>query len=80
MAKHERQLSANTTEPSLAKLIQRPGKTPDDDEFLEVHIYGPLSAQSLEQAVVRRLGPHAESRLKVLREQLGKLSVPLEET
>jgi hypothetical protein len=63
----------------FAKLLLNPGKTSDDDQFVEVHIWGPMSVRTFEQVIVRR--KKSEPRMKTLKALEGRLkryTIPLQ--
>ena len=52
VAKLGREVEATTTPAELPGLLLQPGATPDEDRFVEVHIWGPMTVRTMAQAVV----------------------------
>jgi hypothetical protein len=82
VAKLADQLRPESKESEFAALLLRPGAVPEDDRFIEVHIWGPMSGWTLERVVLtsipsRRRPPR--TAVKQLRAQLAKFGVALEE-
>jgi hypothetical protein len=69
----------STTEPAqYSELLLKQGKTSADDDFIEVHIWGPLSILSISEITVR--APRQRQRMtiiKALRAKLAKHGVPV---
>jgi len=69
----------STTEPAqYSALLLKQGKTSADDDFVEVHIWGPLSILSISEIMVR--APRQRQRMtiiKALRAKLAKHGVPV---
>lgn len=71
---------ADAINPGLAEadfpaLLIRDGAQPEDDQFIEVHVYGPLSIHSV--AAVSQQTRGSAIRHKALREKLAKFGIPL---
>lgn len=81
LVKHHGELSSRTKDKDFPGIIQKAGppREPDKDRFLEAHIYGSMTARTLERVVIQRKKVRSPSLLRVLREQLTKVGVPLEE-
>lgn len=66
---------------SYPGILLRQGATSASDDFVEVHIYGPMTSRTIEQVIMtgpKRKRP-TRARLAKLKEQLGKVGVTLEE-
>jgi hypothetical protein len=60
--------------------LLKPGSPPDDDQFVEVHIWGPMSRWTFARVILSRpAGTLAKARVKALRVQLAKARIALEE-
>jgi hypothetical protein len=61
-------------------LLLAQGKTSEDEIYVEVHIFGPMTVRTFEKVVIRSGGKAGarESILDALRERLQKADVPLE--
>jgi hypothetical protein len=81
VAKHESEMNATTSEDSFARMVLEQGKTSEDDRFIEVYIYGSMTARTIDRVVYTARGKRRASRstLKALKEQLGKFGGELNE-
>ena len=78
-AKLFREIDAHTPEDEYSKVLLRQGTTTADDEFVEVHVWGPMTARTFEQVSVKSRSRRAHRVIVgALRERLGKLSVKLQ--
>ena len=75
VAKLAASISPNTVTADFPTLLLRDGKKPEDDQFVEVHIYGSLSIYSV--AEVSLGGRGSAIRRKALTEKLAKYGVSL---
>lgn len=81
-AKLAARLQPEMTEAGFASLLLRPGASPEDDEFVEVHIWGPMSSLTFARVAIRLpAGARrpAKARLKALRVKLKQTGIDLEE-
>jgi hypothetical protein len=81
VAKLAARLQPETTD--FASLLLLPGSRPEDDEFVEVHVWGPMSSWTFAKVVLSRPAggrKPAKARVKVLRAKLAKVGIDLEET
>jgi hypothetical protein len=81
VAKLAARLRPETTEADFASLLLRPGVSPEDDEFVEVHIWGPMSSRTFARVVLRPpAGARrpAETRVKALCAKLVQAGIDLE--
>jgi len=82
VAKLTERLQPGTQEAEFAALLLRPGARPEDDEFVEVHIWGPMSSWTFARVVLshpatgRKL---SKVRVKALRARLASAGITLEE-
>ena len=51
MAKHYGQIVPTTVVGDYSSILVRAGSKPEDDEFIEVHIYGPIHRRAIEKVV-----------------------------
>jgi len=78
-AKLFRRIDAHTPKDEYSKLLLRQGATTADDDFVEVHVWGPMTARTFEQVSVTTRSRRANRVIiSALRERLGKLSVKLQ--
>ncbi len=79
VAKHAGDLAASSTLEDFQSVLLQQGQTTGDGGFVEVHVWGSLSAFSFERALVRRGRPlRTVTSEKALREKLAKSGVELE--
>jgi hypothetical protein len=76
-AKLSSKIDRATTSDRWPSLLLTPGASGERDEFIEVHIYGPLSIYSLEQVALQSTTPVSKAELRALNSILGKQGVPL---
>jgi len=82
VAKLAARLKPSMTEADFAALLLRSGARREDDEIVEVHIWGPLSSWTFERVVLSRpAGPRRliRARVKALRAKLAEAGIDLEE-
>jgi hypothetical protein len=70
-------IGASTGADQFPKLLLEPGATPEEDRFVEVHIWGPMTIRSIERVVVGKL--RRQSVRKSLRDRLAAFGAVLEE-
>jgi hypothetical protein len=76
VAKLFREIDAHTPKGEYSKLLLREGATTAEDEFVEVHVWGPMTARTFEQVSITTRSKRAHKVIiGALRERLGKLSV-----
>jgi hypothetical protein len=78
-AKLASRISLSTTQDLFGSLLLSPdprGKG-EKDEFIEVHIYGPLSVHSLEDVTLRQAGALSKTEARVLQNKLAKQGITL---
>jgi len=76
------QLRPETTEADFPSILLRSGLRMEDDDFVEVHIWGPMSSWTFARVLLSYpLGARrtAKSRVKALRAKLAKADIVLEE-
>lgn len=76
VAKLADQMFTSTTISDFPKVLLKEGKKPDDNEFIEVNIWGPITSRAFEQVIVRRPKKRGDQLiLHSLIEKLGKIGV-----
>lgn len=83
VAKLAARLRPETTEADFASLLLRPGTRPEDDDFVEVHVWGPMSSWTFARVVLSGVAggrKPARARVKALRARLKLAGIDLEET
>jgi hypothetical protein len=83
VAKLAARFRPETTEADFASLLLRPGSRPEDDEFVEAHIWGPMSSWTFARVVLSSTAGArrpAKARVRALRAKLAKAGIDLEET
>jgi len=78
LAKLVYKLHLNTREDAFARILLKEGKTSEEDSFVEVHIWGPMTARTIERVIVNKPKRRADRViLKSLYEKLLKVGVAL---
>jgi hypothetical protein len=75
-------LRPEITTADFVSLLLHPGARPEDDDFVEVHIWGPMSSWTLARVVLSGTAGArrpARARVKALRAKLAKAGIDLEE-
>ncbi len=69
-----------TSQPDdFPKLLLKQGESSDDDDFVEVHIWGPMSVRTFEHVIVRRKQRRPRMTiLKALEERLKRYAIPMQ--
>lgn len=83
VAKLGDRIDSTTTKTEYAAILLRNGETSTDDEFVEVHVYGPMTARTFERIILmqgasKRRGKASRPIMRALQEKLAKLDVKLE--
>lgn len=68
-------LNSGMTVSDFPTLLAAEGANPEDDRFVEVHIYGPISIRAVAEVSLRARG--TAIRRKALREKLAKFGIPV---
>jgi hypothetical protein len=72
---HER-IDAATRPDEYSRLLMRQGTTSEDDEFVEAHVFGPMTVRTIEQVTVSKRKKRADNvNIKRLTEELGKFGI-----
>lgn len=82
VAKLAARLRPETTEADFASLLLRPGASPEADEFVEAHIWGPMSSWTFARVVLSGTAGAkrpARVRVRALKAKLAKAGIDLEE-
>lgn len=78
-AKLAGKIDKDTQPDDFAALLMGQGRKPEEDEFVEVHIWGPMTVRTIEKVVyVRRRKAYSQTILKSLKRKLQKFNVDLE--
>ncbi|MGI0014715.1 MAG: hypothetical protein ACREBU_14930 [Nitrososphaera sp.] len=73
-------INHTTRAADFSELLLRQGATSAEDEFIEVHIFGPMTIRTIERVVVKRKKRQPRRAiLLALREKLAQFCVALEE-
>lgn len=76
-AKLASKITAATTDAEFPALLLSPGATSDDDEFIEAHIFGPLTIRSFANVTLPKASRRfPASAIKGLAQKLAKLNIP----
>jgi hypothetical protein len=79
VAKQGNKIQPNMPSDSFAALLLQQGTAVENDQFIEVHIWGPMTMRTVEHATIKQpQRPANRVILKALREKLQKAGVTLE--
>ncbi|MFH1690254.1 MAG: hypothetical protein ABIE42_08455 [Candidatus Eisenbacteria bacterium] len=79
VAKHADQIEAGSHEDRFPDVMVVQGKIPEDDVFVEVHVWGRITIRSVQAVHIRRFKNRPQmSRIKDLRAYLDRFDVSLE--
>lgn len=78
VAKLVEAIGPGTPEGQFASILLRPGATSGEDDFVEVHIWGPMSLRTVERILMPT--PSKKAFRRALRDRLKDLDVIMEET
>lgn len=69
-------IHSDTTRDRYARLLMREAANPEEDQFVEVHIFGPWTVRSIEQVSLSKRRKHANNvSIRWLARELGKFGV-----
>lgn len=71
-AKLHSSIDSKTTPDKYSLILLKPGATSGDDEFIEVHIFGPMTVLTMEQVIV--IAPQASRHATIVRAIKSKLA------
>ncbi len=76
VAKLAGKIDAATRSDEYSGLLVKQGATSEDDEFIEVHIWGPMTVLTMERVIVTAPKPrHRATIIKALKAKLAKHNV-----
>lgn len=78
VAKLAEEIHPTTAPEQFIGILLRPGSTPEEDRFVEVHIWGPISRRTLESIHLQAGLKTRRTFIKALRERLAEAGVTLE--
>jgi hypothetical protein len=77
--KHVDEIGPSTESSCYSRLLLREGESAEKDRFIEVHIWGPMTARSFDRVIAKKPETRAKRVfLTAMRERFGKLGVNLE--
>jgi len=79
IAKHAHEIEADTNPSRFPRILLWAGLKAEDDEFVEVHIWGPLSVRSMERVVLKASRKYKQAFRRELRDRLRGMDVELVE-
>ena len=80
VAKLHSSVDATTTQDEYCRLLMREGATSELHEFVEGHVFGPITVRTIEQVSVSKRRKRADNvNIGRLREELGKFGVKVRE-
>lgn len=77
MAKLADEIEASSAEDDFPELLLRCGAVPEKDQFVEVHIWGPLSVYCLESVLLLEMPPWTRTLLLAFASDLARADVKL---
>jgi len=77
VVKSASRIELRTSADELARLLLRQGHTPEEDEFVEVHVGGPITVRTLERVIVENKTRRSK-QVRALKERLARFDVRLE--
>ena len=79
VAKLHKSIDAATSPDEYSALLLKQGATSEDDQFVEAHIYGPITVRTIEQVAFypRPKRRPSATILKALKEKLSQAGVPI---
>jgi hypothetical protein len=72
IAKLHGRIDSATTPDKYSEILLKPGASSEEDDFIEVHIFGPMTVLTMEQVTV--MAPRASKRATILRAIKSKLA------
>jgi hypothetical protein len=76
VAKLSRKIDSTTSSDEYSGLLLKQGATSEDDEFVEVHIWGPMTALTIERVIVTDPKPHHRATIiRAIKAKLAKHKV-----
>lgn len=72
-AKLYRRIDSTTLPDKYSRILLKAGATSEDDEFVEVHIFGPMTVLTMERVII--MAPRASKRAKAIKSKLAKHNV-----
>lgn len=81
VAKHGEEIDATTSPEQFAGVLLGPGAAPEEDRFIEVHIWGPLSLRTVERILLTKPTRKGQGATrKAIRDRLKGVGLSLEES
>jgi hypothetical protein len=79
VAKLADRIDATTTPGAYSGLLLRPGSTSEDDDFVEVHVWGPMTIRTVERVIPNKPTRHASRKIinRAIEQRLAKFGVTL---
>jgi len=72
VAKLHAKIDSTTTPDKYSRILLSAGVNPEDDEFVEVHIWGPFSVLTMERVII--MAPQVSKRATIIRAIKSKLA------
>lgn len=79
VAKLADRIDAVTPPGAYSSLLLQPGSTSEDDDFVEVHVWGPMTIRTVERVIPNKPTRHASRKIKnrAMEQRLAKYGVTL---
>lgn len=78
-AKLAARIDSTTTPIQYSSLLLTQGASPDANEFVEVHIFGPMTVLTMAKVRITVTKPRSKATIRALKSNLAKHGVPVEE-
>jgi hypothetical protein len=78
VAKLAGEVASSTKQSEFPRILLRPAPKSEDDEFVEVHIYGSMTRRTFERVVINSASKHSRTRVKALGVVLAGVGVNLD--
>jgi len=79
VAKLARRLESSSSSDDYPGLLMKQGETSEDDEFVEIHIWGPLTIRSIERVTVFRKPTGSGALTNAIKEKLQNAGIEVKE-
>ena len=77
MAKLSQRIHSTTQTDEYSALLLRQGATTEEDEFVEVHIWGPLTVRTIEQVILTDPKSVPRATIRTIRKKLEEAKVKI---
>ncbi len=75
VAKLHGRIDSTTTPDKYSQILLKPGATSEDDDFIEVHIFGPMTVLTMERVIVMAKPSKRATIIRAIKSKLAKHNV-----